>query len=185
MTQSLIISQHQSRVSHSSRHRGHSNECVQRVSCFRRPDFLVSPGSQLWHVGSLVAAGGLLFPDQELNPAALHREHGVLSHWIIRKVPKPDFSWFLVQCYFCHIIQMGDSFCSFANTCNYRVCVCLLHIIYSFISLTQWTWVWVNSRSWWWTGRPGVLQFMGSQRVGHDWETDLIWSDLMLHHPKI
>ena len=35
-------------------------------------------------------------------------------------------------------------------------------------SLTRWTWVWVNSGSWWWTGRPGVLQFMGSQRVGHD-----------------
>ena len=33
---------------------------------------------------------------------------------------------------------------------------------------TQWTWVWVNSESWWWTGRPGILQFMGSQRVGHD-----------------
>ena len=42
---------------------------------------------------------------------------------------------------------------------------------------TQWTWVWVNSRSWWLTGRPGVLQFMGSQRVRHDWATDLIWSD--------
>ena len=37
---------------------------------------------------------------------------------------------------------------------------------------TQWTWVWVNSRSWWWTGKPGVLQSMGSQRVGHDWATD-------------
>ena len=36
-------------------------------------------------------------------------------------------------------------------------------------SLTQWTWVWVNSGSWWWTGRPGVLRFMGSQRVGHNW----------------
>ena len=33
--------------------------------------------------------------------------------------------------------------------------------------------VWVDSRSWWWTGRPGVLQFMGSQRVGHDWVTEL------------
>ena len=42
-------------------------------------------------------------------------------------------------------------------------------------SLTQWTWVWVNSRSWWWTGRPGVLRFMGSQRVGHDWATELNW----------
>ena len=42
-------------------------------------------------------------------------------------------------------------------------------------SLTQWTWVWVNSGSWWWTGRPGVLQFIGSQRVGHNWVTDLNW----------
>ena len=39
-------------------------------------------------------------------------------------------------------------------------------------SPTQWTWVWENSGSWWWTGRPGVLQFMGSQRVGHDWVTE-------------
>ena len=38
-------------------------------------------------------------------------------------------------------------------------------------SLTQWTWVWVNSRSWCWIGRPGVLLFMGSQRVSHDWMT--------------
>ena len=45
-------------------------------------------------------------------------------------------------------------------------------------SLTRWTWVWVNSGSWWWTGRPGVLQFMGSQRVGHDWATKLNWTDL-------
>ena len=45
-------------------------------------------------------------------------------------------------------------------------------------SATQQTWVWVNSRNWWWTGRPGVLRFMGSQRVGHDWATDLIWSEL-------
>ena len=45
-------------------------------------------------------------------------------------------------------------------------------------SPTQWTWVWVNSRSWWWTGRPGVLWFMGSQRVGHDWVTELNWTEL-------
>ena len=43
-------------------------------------------------------------------------------------------------------------------------------------SLTQWTWVWVDSGSWWWTGRPGVLQFMGLQRVGHDWVTELNWT---------
>ena len=42
-------------------------------------------------------------------------------------------------------------------------------------SLTRWTWVWVNSGSWWWTGRPDVLRFMGSQRVGHDWATELNW----------
>ena len=40
-------------------------------------------------------------------------------------------------------------------------------------SLTRWTWVWENSGSRWWTGRPGVVQFMGSQRVGHDWATEL------------
>ena len=43
-------------------------------------------------------------------------------------------------------------------------------------SPTRWTWVWVDSRSWWWTGRPGVLRFMGSQRVGHDWVTELNWT---------
>ena len=44
-------------------------------------------------------------------------------------------------------------------------------------SLTQWTRVWVNSRSWWWTGRPGMLQVMGSQRVGHNWVTELNWTE--------
>ena len=44
-------------------------------------------------------------------------------------------------------------------------------------SPTQWTWVWVNSGSWWWTGRPDVLQSMGSQRVGHDWATELNWGE--------
>ena len=38
--------------------------------------------------------------------------------------------------------------------------------------LTQWTWVWVSSGSWWWTGRPGMLQSMGSQTAGHDWVTE-------------
>ena len=47
-------------------------------------------------------------------------------------------------------------------------------------SLTQWTWVWVNSGSWWWTGRPDVLQFMGSQRVRNDWATELNWTIYLL-----
>ena len=42
-------------------------------------------------------------------------------------------------------------------------------------SLTWWTWVWINSRSWWWTGKPGVLQSMRSQRVRHSWATELNW----------
>ena len=46
------------------------------------------------------------------------------------------------------------------------------------VSPTRWTWVWVNSGSWWWTGRPGMLRFMGSQRVGHDWVTELNWTEL-------
>ena len=50
-------------------------------------------------------------------------------------------------------------------------------------SPTRWTWVSVNSRSWWWTGRPGVLQFMGSQRVWHDWETELNWTGPSIRHP--
>ena len=45
-------------------------------------------------------------------------------------------------------------------------------------SPTQWTWVWVDSRSWWWTGRPGMLQFMGSKRVRHNWATELNWTEL-------
>ena len=47
-------------------------------------------------------------------------------------------------------------------------------------SLTRWMWVWVNSGSWWWTGRPRVLRFMGSQRVGHDWGTELSWPERFL-----
>ena len=47
-----------------------------------------------------------------------------------------------------------------------------------------WAWVWVNSGSWWWTGRPGVLQFTGSQRVGNDWATELNWTDIVLQGKK-
>ena len=43
-------------------------------------------------------------------------------------------------------------------------------------SSTRWTWVWVSCGSWWWTRKPGVLQSMGSQRVGHDWAIELNWT---------
>ena len=42
-------------------------------------------------------------------------------------------------------------------------------------SMTWWTWVWISSRSWWWTEKPGVLQSTGLQRVGHNWVTELNW----------
>ena len=45
---------------------------------------------------------------------------------------------------------------------------------------TWWTWVWTSSRSWWWTGRPGVLQSMGSQRVRHDWVTERKFNNVYL-----
>ena len=48
-------------------------------------------------------------------------------------------------------------------------------------SRTRWTWVWVSSGRWWWTGRPGVLWFMGLQRVGHDWVTELNWTEIHRH----
>ena len=51
---------------------------------------------------------------------------------------------------------------------------------------TRSMWVWVNSGSWWWTWRPGMLRFTGSQRVGHDWVTELNWTELnwMYKHTK-
>ena len=48
-------------------------------------------------------------------------------------------------------------------------------------SPTWWMWVWVNSGSWWWTGRPGMLWFLESQRVGHDWATELNWTELNMN----
>ena len=48
-------------------------------------------------------------------------------------------------------------------------------------SLTGWTWIWVGSGSWWWRGKPGMLQSMGSQRVKHNWATELNWLKSTLH----
>ena len=50
-------------------------------------------------------------------------------------------------------------------------------------SSTWWTWVWVDSRSWWWTERPGELRFTGSQRVRHDWATELNWTETITPIP--
>ena len=50
-------------------------------------------------------------------------------------------------------------------------------------SPTRWTWVWASSESWWWTGKPGMLQSVGLQRAGHNWSTELNWNttNLLLH----
>ena len=50
------------------------------------------------------------------------------------------------------------------------------------VSPVQWTWVWVNSGNWWWTGRSGMLWFMGLQGVGHDWVTELNWTESPRYH---
>ena len=49
---------------------------------------------------------------------------------------------------------------------------------------TRWIWVWASSRCWWWTGRPGMLQSMGSQRVRQDWTEQSDWTELMIQHIK-
>ena len=49
-------------------------------------------------------------------------------------------------------------------------------------SLTWWTWLWASTGSWWWTGMPGMLQFMGSQRLGHNWVTELNWTGRYQSH---
>ena len=88
--------------------------------------------------------------------------------------------------------------------CNFLSIVCLMWVVWAFLihlkrlwcweglragegddrgwdgwmaSPTPWTWIWVRSGRWWRTGRPGVLQFVGSQRVGHDWATELNWTE--------
>ena len=83
--------------------------------------------------------------------------------------------------YICHLMQKTDSF-------EKMLCWERLKVWGAgdsrgwdgwMASPTQWTRVWVGSRSWWWTGRPGVLQSMGSQRVRHNWATELNWAELI------
>ena len=53
------------------------------------------------------------------------------------------------------------------------------------VSLTWWTWVWVSSESWWWTGKPSMLQSMGLQRVRHNWVSELNWTSIGAPHLKL
>ena len=67
----------------------------------------------------------------------------------------------------------------------YHKCVYYMCMDGWMASLTRRTWVWVNSGSWWWTGRPGMLRFIGSQRVGHDWVTELNRTDAIFRAKRI
>ena len=66
--------------------------------------------------------------------------------------------------------------------CGSRWLCCYIHYMVRLYSgpyqdWVLWTWVWVKSGSWWWTGRPGMLRYMGSQRLRHDWATKLNWTE--------
>ena len=95
--------------------------------------------------------------------------------------PKGNQSWYSLEGlmlklklqYFGHLMQRTDSWCwesVKAGEGDDRGWTGWM------ASPTQWTWVWASSSSCWWTGKPGVLQSMGSQRVGHDWGTELNWN---------
>ena len=86
----------------------------------------------------------------------------------------------LIVVFFLHRLKYVVSLFSVSHIFCWKVCYILIFDGWM-ASLTRWIWVWVNSWCWWWTGRPGVLWFMGSQRVRYDWATDLIWSDFYLN----
>ena len=109
-----------------------------------------------------------------------------LGLWEIQPIhPKGDFPWVFIggtdveaeTPIFGHLMRRADSFekILMLRKIEGRRSRGLQRMRWM-ASLTQWTWVWVNSGSWWWTGRPGVLWFMGLQRVRHNWATELNWT---------
>ena len=80
-----------------------------------------------------------------------------------------------VYCLFASILTWFWFF--FILTCFQSITLSLLRRLFAlkYKAETVRAWVWASSGSWWWTRKPGVLQFMGSQRVKHDWETELNW----------
>ena len=87
---------------------------------------------------------------------------------------------FFQSCGHCWVFQICWHIeCSTFTASSFRIWNSLTEFWWdgSMASQTRWTWVWVNSRRWWWTGRPGELRFMGLRRVGHDWATELNWAE--------
>ena len=103
--------------------------------------------------------------------------------------PKGDQSWVFIGRtdaeveYFDHLMRRADSFekILILGKIEGRRRRGQQRMRWWMASPTRWTWVWLNSGSWWWTGRPGVLQSMGSQRVRQNWATELNWTVTMLH----
>ena len=87
--------------------------------------------------------------------------------WPWERISSSNFWWFRVVWGMWYYIALTQGECYFFFAVQFKPL--------NFIFMCRWTWVWVNSGSWWWTGRPGVLWFMGSQRVGHDWAAELNW----------
>ena len=90
-----------------------------------------------------------------------------------------------------HLLFYGSI--HFANQCHTSLCSCVFFLfmfttlnslvlpcasLITLLSVSFWSLHYLSG-SWWWTGRPGVLQFMGSQRVGHDWVTELNWTEFI------
>ena len=107
------------------------------------------------------------------------------NHFILKEVtPGCSFEALMLKLklqYFCHLMLRTDSFektLMLRKTEGRRRRGQRMRWLEA--SPTQWTWVWPSSGSWWWPGRPGVLQPMGSQRVGHEWVTELNWTETCL-----
>ena len=83
-----------------------------------------------------------------------------------------------------HVAANGNSssFLWLSNI-SVHICICMYVCIYMYINtyLCIWTWVWISCRSWWWTGRPDMLQSMESQRAVHNWATELNWTDVCIY----
>ena len=90
--------------------------------------------------------------------------------------------------YFGHLVRRADSFFQMRPWCWERLKVGGEGDNRGWdgwmASPTWWIWVWVSSGSWWWTGKSGMLQSMASQRVGHNWATELNWSGFYLQFPE-
>ena len=133
----------------------------------------------------------VFWPEIEPRPPALGE--WTLSHWTTREVPNLIFLRFGSKC------VLGMCMCSLSKTLA-TWCEELTHLKRPWCweslraggeghdrgwgdwmaSPTRWTWAWVSSGSWWWTGGPDLLQSMVSQRVRHDWATELNWTEAFI-----